>query len=185
MRFKGKAIVFGDHLNTDEIIPARHLTSSDPKELAQHLMEDIQPGFGKRKDLEGTIIVAGENFGCGSSREHAPAAIKAAGIVCVVAKSYARLFLRNSVNIGLPVVELEDVSEFKPNDLLEVDLDAGKVINHTRDKVDSFRAFPGFLQDIFIAGGWLEYVRKQKNSAFHEYLQDISQFPYRIENIMY
>lgn len=185
MKFRGNAIVFGDHVNTDEIIPARYLTSSDPKELALYLMEDIRPGFGKRKDLEGRIIVAGENFGCGSSREHAPVAIRAAGIACVVARSYARLFLRNSVNIGLPVVEIEDVSEFNPDDLLDVDLDEGKMINHTRDKVYSFRAFPGFLQDIFIAGGWLEYVRKQKNSAFHEYLQEIAQFPYKIENIIY
>jgi len=185
MRFKGKAIVFGNHLNTDEIIPARCLYTSNPAELASHLMEDIRPGFGRRTDLKGSIIVAGENAGCGSSREHAPLAIRAAGISCVVAKSFARIFLRNSINIGLPIVEIEEVSEIEESDQLEIDFHEGKLINHTRKKTFSFPVYPRFLNEVFLAGGWLEYVKKQKSSVLSDYLKDIAQFPYRTESIRF
>ena len=116
MNYKGKVFVFGDNVNTDEIIPARYLNTTDPDELARHCMEDIQPDFPKREDLKGSIIVSGENFGCGSSREHAPIAIKGTGIVCIIAQSFARIFLRNSINIGLAIVELKDTSGFKENE---------------------------------------------------------------------
>ena len=108
MVVKGKVFVFGDNINTDEIIPARYLVSSCAEELAQYCMEDVRPGFGSREDLKGAVILGGENFGCGSSREHAPMAIKAAGISCVIAESFARIFLRNSFNTGLLVIETEE-----------------------------------------------------------------------------
>ena len=185
MKFKGKALVFGDNLNTDDIIPARYLNSSDPAELAQHLFDDVCSGFGQREDLKGSIIVAGENFGCGSSREHAPVAIQAAGIRCVIAKSFARIFLRNSINIGFPVIELEEASQFQENDQLEVDIHAGSVINHTQKQEFKFKAFPADLQEIFLAGGLLEYVKKEKSSDLSGYFQKISRFSYKRENIRF
>ena len=185
MKFMGKAFVFGDHVNTDEIIPARYLYTSDPDELAQHLMEDVRSEFGKREDLSGNIITAGENFGCGSSREHAPIAIQAAGIVCVIAKSFARIFLRNSINVGLPIVELEAASDINENDRLEVNLQTGKVINHTQMKEYTFKAYPSDLQEIFLAGGWLEYLGSQEQPDLQEYFQEIAQFPYKRENMRF
>lgn len=185
MRVKGKVFKFGNHINTDDIIPARYLNSSDPNELAQHLMEDFRSGFGRREDLKGSIIVAGETFGCGSSREHAPAAIKAAGIVGVIAQSFARIFMRNSINIGLPVIAIESTSDFNENDLVELDLRKGKVINHSKGKEFRFESYPSALQEIFLAGGWLEYITRQNNTAFDEYHQRIAQFPYKCENIRF
>jgi len=185
MKVNGKAMVFGDNVNTDEIIPARYLNSSDPDELAQHLMEDICIGFGQRRNLKGSMIVAGENFGCGSSREHAPAAIQAAGITCVIAKSFARIFLRNSINIGLPVVELDEDFGFEEDDQIEVDLDTGRVTNLTQKKECSFRPYPPDLQEIITAGGWLEYVKEKKDTAISEYFQEIAQFIYKSENIRF
>jgi 3-isopropylmalate/(R)-2-methylmalate dehydratase small subunit len=159
MKVKGKVFVFGDNVNTDEIIPARYLYTSDPEELAKYCMEDIRPGFGSRGDIQGGIIAAGENFGCGSSREHAPISIKAAGIRCVIARSFARIYLRNSINIGLPIIELEDTSGFNENDELEVDFSKGKIINHTSKKEYSIPPYPQFMRDIIQAGGWLNYAR--------------------------
>jgi 3-isopropylmalate/(R)-2-methylmalate dehydratase small subunit len=159
MKVKGNAFVFGDNVNTDEIIPARYLMSSDPKELAKYCMEDIRPGFGSREDITGGIFIAGENFGCGSSREHAPISIKAAGIQCVIAQSFARIYLRNSVNIGLPIVELKDTSEFKENDEVEVDFAGGKIINHSSNKEYSIPPYPEFMQNIIQSGGWLNYAK--------------------------
>jgi 3-isopropylmalate/(R)-2-methylmalate dehydratase small subunit len=161
MIFKGRAFVFGDHVNTDEIIPARYLSSSDPAELASYCMEDIRPGFGKREDLSGGIIVAGENFGCGSSREHAPISIKASGISCVVAKSFARIFLRNSINIGLPIIELAETADFEEGDLLEVELSAGILRNTTKGREYCSPVYPDFLRKIMEFGGWLEYAVKE------------------------
>lgn len=161
MKVKGNAFVFGENVNTDEIIPARYLMSSDPDELAKHCMEDIRPGFGLREDIKGGIFVAGENFGCGSSREHAPISIKAAGIQCVIAQSFARIYLRNSVNIGLPIVELNDTSEFKENDQIEVDFSEGKIINHTSGKEYSIPPYPEFMQNIIQSGGWLNYAKEK------------------------
>lgn len=167
MKVKGKVFVFGDNVNTDEIIPARYLYTSDPKELAKYCMEDIRPGFGSRVDIKGGIIAAGENFGCGSSREHAPISIKAAGIRCVIARSFARIYLRNSINIGLPTIELEDTSGFNENDELEVDFSTGKIINHTSKKQYSIPPYPQFMQDIIQAGGWLNYAKKHLATDCH------------------
>lgn len=160
MKIKGKAFIFGDNINTDEIIPARYLNTSDPTELAKYCMEDARPGFGRREDIKGGIIVAGENFGCGSSREHAPIAIKAAGISCVIARSFARIFFRNAINIGLPIIELKHTDEFEEGDIIEVDLESGTVNNVTRDGTYQIQPYPGFLMEIIKAGGWLEYCLK-------------------------
>lgn len=159
MKVKGNAFVFGVNVNTDEIIPARYLMSSDPVELAKYCMEDIRPGFGQQENIKGGIFVAGENFGCGSSREHAPISIKAAGIQCVIAQSFARIYLRNSVNIGLPIVELKDTSEFKENDEIEVDFSNGKIVNHTSGKEYSIPPYPEFMRNIIQSGGWLNYAK--------------------------
>lgn len=161
MKITGKTFVFGDHVNTDEIIPARYLSSSDPGELALYCMEDAREGFGKREDLKGSIIVAGENFGCGSSREHAPIAIKSAGIACVAAKSFARIFLRNSINIGLPIVELPPSARVSEGDTLTVDLSVGKVVNDTTGDEYSVSMYPDFLKKIVEYGGWLAYASKE------------------------
>ena len=164
MKLNGKVFRFGDHVNTDEIIPARYLSSSDPGELALYCMEDVRPDFGKRDDLKGAVIVAGDNFGCGSSREHAPLAIKHAGIGCVAAQSYARIFLRNSINIGLPLVELPDTSGLNESDHLEVDFENGVLLNHTTGKEFKFQPYPDFLQGIITAGGWLNYASNSANN---------------------
>lgn len=155
---QGKVFKFGDHINTDEIIPARYLATTDPDELAKNCMEDARPGFGRQADVPGSILVAGENFGCGSSREHAPIAIKAAGIQCVVAKSFARIFLRNCINIGLPIVELPQTDEIEEGDGLEVDFTSGRLSNRSREKEYSINTYPDFLQQIIQSGGWLPYA---------------------------
>lgn len=160
MKIRGKVFVFGDNVNTDEIIPARYLNTSDPQELAKYCMEDARPGFGRRNDIKGAIIVAGENFGCGSSREHAPVAIKAAGISCVIAKSFARIFFRNAINIGLPIVELKEAGEFEEGDVAEVDLENGIVRNVTKNREYRIQPYPDFLMEIMRTGGWLEYCLK-------------------------
>ncbi len=165
MKFKGKCFIFGDHVNTDEIIPARYLSSSDPKELARYCMEDAREGFGRRDDLPGSILVAGENFGCGSSREHAPISIKEAGISCVVAKSFARIFLRNCINIGLPIVELAETGEISEADELRVDLGAGRLVNERSGKEYSAPVYPEFLRKIVEYGGWLNYAAKELAEA--------------------
>ncbi len=158
MKRKGRCFVFGDNVNTDEIIPARYLSTSDPKELASYCMEDTREGFGRRDDLAGSIMVAGENFGCGSSREHAPISIKASGIACVVAKSFARIFLRNSFNIGLPIIELPDADRFREGDEAEIDFDRGVVRNLTSGEEYGFNPYPEFLKKVIDCGGWLPYA---------------------------
>ncbi len=155
---EGKVFKFGDHINTDEIIPARYLATTDPVELAQNCMEDARPGFGRQADVSGSVLVAGENFGCGSSREHAPIAIKAAGIQFVVAKSFARIFLRNCINIGLPIVELPQTDEIEEGDRLEVDFTSGRLSNSSQGKEYSINTYPDFLQQIIQSGGWLSYA---------------------------
>jgi 3-isopropylmalate/(R)-2-methylmalate dehydratase small subunit len=157
----GRCFVFGDNVNTDEIIPARYLSSGDADELAQHCMEDLRPGFGRRDDLEGAVLVAGENFGCGSSREHAPLAIKAAGIGCVVARSFARIFLRNSINIGLPIVELAETERFAEGEEAEIDFDRGEVRNLSRKAVYRFKPYPDFLKRVIDRGGWIPYIKAE------------------------
>ena len=161
MKVEGNVIKYGDNVDTDVIIPARHLNTSDPKELAMHCMEDLDPGFAGRVKA-GDIIVAGANFGCGSSREHAPIAIKASGISCVIAKTFARIFYRNAINIGLPIVECPEAAEdIRDGDVVEVDFDTGTITNMTRNR--SYRAvpFPGFMQEIIRAEGLVGYIRNQ------------------------
>lgn len=158
MIIKGKVFVFGDHVNTDEIIPARYLSTSDPVELAKYCMEDIQPGFGQRSDIRGAVIVAGENFGCGSSREHAPLAIKAAGVSLVLARSFARIFSRNAINIGLPLVEIPREAILTAESSIEADLEQGFVMDCLSGQRWRIQPYPPFLQDIIRCGGWLNYA---------------------------
>jgi len=159
--FKGRAFKFGDDVNTDEIIPARYLNTSDPKELAKHVMEDADPEFPK-KVKEGDIIVAGKNFGCGSSREHAPIAIKAAGVSAVIAKSFARIFYRNAINIGLPIFESpEAVEGIEEGDVVEVNPETGIIKNLTKGREFKANPIPGDIRQIMEAGGLMKYARKK------------------------
>ncbi|MGE5455160.1 MAG: 3-isopropylmalate dehydratase small subunit [Methylocystaceae bacterium] len=163
MDFKGKVHRFGNDIDTDAIIPARYLNTADPVELAKHCMEDADASFPTRVQT-GDIIVADKNFGCGSSREHAPIAIKASGVACVVAKSFARIFYRNAINIGLPIVECpEGVEAIKAGDELQVDLVSGKVVNLTTGTEYQGTPFPAFMQNIMDRGGLIEYVRERVN----------------------
>jgi 3-isopropylmalate/(R)-2-methylmalate dehydratase small subunit len=157
----GRAHRYGDHVNTDVIIPARYLNTTDLAELAAHCMEDLDPEFvGRVKP--GDIIAAGENFGCGSSREHAPLAIKAAGVSCVIAASFARIFFRNSINVGLPVLVCpEAAGEAQTEDEMSVDLVSGRIENLTRGRVYHAEPFPEFLQEIVAAGGLIPYTRQR------------------------
>lgn len=158
---KGKAHKFGDDINTDLIIPARYLNTTDPAELASHCMEDADPEF-TRKISPGDLIVAGRNFGCGSSREHAPLAIKAAGLSCVIAESFARIFFRNAINIGLPIFECPEAArEINEGDEVEVDMAAGTIRNLTTGKSYSVPPWPEELQAIIRAGGLMNYVTQQ------------------------
>lgn len=160
MKFHGRVWKFGDDIDTDVIIPARYLNSSDPAYLGQHCMEAIAPDFSK-KVAKGDIIVAGKNFGCGSSREHAPVAIKAAGISCVVAKSFARIFFRNAINTGLPLFEAPDVVDaVKEGDELEIDADRGRII--LAGKEIKIPEYPEFLQQIITAGGLMNYIKANR-----------------------
>jgi len=159
--FKGRAFTFGNNIDTDVIIPARYLNTLDPDELASHCMEDADSGFIK-KMKNGDILVAGENFGCGSSREHAPIAIKASGISCVIASSFARIFYRNAINIGLPIMESKDAPDsIKEGDIVEVDLENGKIVNTTTGKTYTSEPFPLFMQNIINAGGLVQSVKKE------------------------
>ena len=159
MIITGKLYKFGDDVNTDEIIPARYLNTSDPRELAAHVMEDADAKFPSLVK-PGDIIVAGKNFGCGSSREHAPLAIKAAGIACVVAESYARIFYRNAFNIGLTIMESAIADDAETGHVLKVDTTTGKIINSTLKKEYAARPIPKFMQDLIAAGGLMQYVSK-------------------------
>ncbi|MBN1348012.1 3-isopropylmalate dehydratase small subunit [candidate division KSB1 bacterium] len=159
---KGKAWTFGDDINTDLIIPARYLNTTDPGELAAHLMEDEDADFSK-KITPGDIIVARKNFGCGSSREHAPLAIKAAGISAVIARSYARIFYRNSINIGLPILESEDAARhIETGDELKIDLSRGQIENVTKKQTYQATVFPEFMQKLISAGGLMAWIRKER-----------------------
>jgi len=158
---KGKVFKYGANVDTDAIIPARYLNVSDPAELAKHCMEDIDAEFVKRVK-PGDIIVATTNFGCGSSREHAPLAIKASGISGIIAKSFARIFFRNAVNIGLPLLECEEaVDNTEAGDVLEVDLAAGKIRNLTNGKEFTAKPYPDFMSELISAGGLIEYTKKR------------------------
>lgn len=161
MKLKGTVHKYGADVNTDVIIPARYLNVSDATELARHCMEDIDAGFVRRVK-KGDIMVAAANFGCGSSREHAPLAIKTSGISCVVAESFARIFFRNGINIGLPLLESpEAVRGTKNEDVLEIELETGEIRNLTSGKVYHAIPYPPFLLDIISAGGLIEYTKRK------------------------
>ena len=161
MKANGKVIKYGDNIDTDVIIPARYLNTTDHKELASHCMEDIDKEF-VNKVKDGDIMVGGANFGCGSSREHAPIAIKASGISCVIAKDFARIFYRNAINIGLPILECAEASEdIDEGNEVEVDFDTGVITNKTKNKTYQAVAFPPFMQDIINAGGLIEQIKNK------------------------
>ncbi len=161
MIFRGLVWRFGNDIDTDAIIPARYLNTSDPEELAKHLMEDMDKDF-PRKVKTGDIIVASKNFGCGSSREHAPVAIKAAGIQAVIAKSFARIFYRNAFNIGLPIFESSEASEkIKEADEIEIDADNGTIKNLTTGETYEAHPIPSFMQELIAAGGLVEWTKKK------------------------
>ena len=158
MKAKGNVFKYGDNVDTDVIIPARYLNTSDPVELAQHCMEDIDKEFIK-KVKKGDIIVADKNFGCGSSREHAPIAIKASGVSCVIAETFARIFYRNSINIGLPIIECpEAAAGIETGDEVEVDFDLGLITNLTKKTTFKGQVFPSFMQKIIAAEGLVNYI---------------------------
>jgi 3-isopropylmalate/(R)-2-methylmalate dehydratase small subunit len=161
MKIHAKVWKYGDDVDTDVIIPARCLNTSDPEELGKHCMEDLDKDF-IHKISKGDIIVAGKNFGCGSSREHAPIALKAAGISCVVAKSFARIFYRNAINIGFPILELgESAAEINEGDILSIDLDKGVLTDETSGVDYTLEPFPPFIQEIMAAGGLIYYVKER------------------------
>ncbi len=165
MALRGKVWKYGDDVDTDAIIPARYLNTSDPAELAKHCMEDIDTSFAA-KVARGDFIVSGKNFGCGSSREHAPISIRAAGVSAVIARSFARIFYRNSFNMGLPILEApEAVDEIAAGDLLAVDMGAGVLRNETKGKEYRFTPIPPFMQELVAAGGLMNYMTKRKREG--------------------
>lgn|SRR5690554_5564358 len=161
MKLRGRVFKYGDNVDTDVIIPARYLNSSDPEELAKHCMKDIDENFAKEVK-PGDIIIGGKNFGSGSSREHAPLSIKATGISCVIAESFARIFYRNSINIGLPIlVSPEAVKNIKAGSRIEVDLDTGKITDLDSGRKYQANPFPEYMQELIKAGGLIEKVKKE------------------------
>lgn len=159
---KGKVWKFGDHVDTDVIIPARYLNAPEPSELAKHCMEDIDASFAGTVQ-QGDIMVGGWNFGCGSSREHAPVAIQASGISCVIAASFARIFYRNSINIGFPILECPEASAaIKAGDIVTVDTETGKITDETTGEVFEAKPFPPFIQNIIETGGLLKYLKEKQ-----------------------
>lgn len=162
MLASGKVFKYGDNIDTDVIIPARYLNTPDMKELASHCMEDIDKEF-VNKVSKGDIIVADKNFGCGSSREHAPIAIKAAGVSCVIAETFARIFYRNAINIGLPIIECPEAAKgIEEGDQVEVDFDSGMIYNKTKGTEYKGQAFPEFMQKIISNGGLINYINNAK-----------------------
>ncbi|WP_198001801.1 MULTISPECIES: 3-isopropylmalate dehydratase small subunit [Sulfurihydrogenibium] len=165
MMIRGRVWKFKDDVDTDQIIPARYLVTTDPKELAKHVMEDADPTFPS-KVKEGDILVAGKNFGCGSSREHAPLAIKGAGIAAVVAESFARIFFRNAINLGLLIIESPEAArEAEEGDILEIDINQGVIRNVTKNKEYKIKPLPENLQAILKAGGLMEYAKEKIKNA--------------------
>ncbi len=163
MKLKGKVFKYGDNVDTDVIIPARYLNSSESEHLAAHCMEDIDENFVDEVE-KGDIIVGGKNFGSGSSREHAPLAIKSAGISCVIAESFARIFYRNSINIGLPILEsTEAVAGIDKNSRVEVDLETGQIMDLANDEIYQAEPFPPFMQEIIKAGGLISWIKEDIN----------------------
>lgn len=162
MQANGKVFKYGDNVDTDVIIPARYLNATKGEELAKHCMEDIDKEFIKNVQ-RGDIIVAEKNFGCGSSREHAPLAIKCAGVSCVIAETFARIFYRNAINIGLPIIECPEAAKSIENgDQVEIDFDSGMIVNKTKNESYKGQAFPPFMQKIISAGGLIPYINGEK-----------------------
>lgn len=162
MQAKGRVFKYGDNVDTDVIIPARYLNSFDPQELASHAMADIDPEFVE-KVQPGDLIVANKNFGCGSSREHAPLCLKTAGVSCVIAETFARIFYRNAINIGLPIIECPEAAQnIEADDEVEVDFDSGRIYNRTKGLTFQGQAFPEFMQKIIAAGGLVNYTNKNR-----------------------
>ena len=162
MQAKGKVFKYGDNVDTDVIIPARYLNMTDGFELAKHCMEDIDKEFIKNVQ-KGDIMVAQKNFGCGSSREHAPLVIKCAGVSCVIAETFARIFYRNAINIGLPIIECAEASKaIQAGDEVEIDFDSGMIHNITKNETYKGQAFPPFMQKIISAGGLINYINADK-----------------------
>ena len=162
MKAQGRVFKYGDNVDTDVIIPARYLNSFDAQELASHAMVDIDPEF-VNKVKPGDLIVANKNFGCGSSREHAPIAIKAAGVSCVIAETFARIFYRNAINIGLPIIECPEAARgIEDGDEVEVDFDSGKIYNRTKGTEFQGQSFPEFMQKLIAAGGLVNYTNSKK-----------------------
>lgn len=162
MKAKGFTHKYADNVDTDVIIPARYLNTTDTKELASHCMEDIDKDF-THKVKTGDIMVGGFNFGCGSSREHAPIAIKASGIVCIIAKSFARIFYRNAINIGLAIIESEEIaSNINDGDEVEIDFDKGEIRNLSQNLSFKTQPFPPFIQEIINANGYINYIAKKE-----------------------
>lgn len=159
-KITGKVWNFGANIDTDVIIAARYLNSSDPQHLAKYVMEDADPEFPNKLG-KGDIIVAGENFGCGSSREHAPIALKAAGVAAVVAPSFARIFYRNAFNMGLPIFELPESLEIKEGEEISIDFDAGTIVNNTTNKSYEFTPIPPFMQELIASGGLINYAKEE------------------------
>ncbi|MCR5587198.1 MAG: 3-isopropylmalate dehydratase small subunit [Lachnospiraceae bacterium] len=158
----GQVFKYGDNVDTDVIIPARYLNATTGEELAKHCMEDIDADFVNNVK-DGDIIVANKNFGCGSSREHAPLAIKASGVSCVIAETFARIFFRNAINIGLPIIECEEAAkEINAGDTVEIDFDSGLITDKTTGKTYQGQAFPPFMQKIIKAGGLVSYINEEK-----------------------
>ena len=168
MIIKGRAWKFRDDINTDEIIPAKFLALTTAEELGPYCMEGIEPGFSK-KISKGDIIVAGKNFGCGSSREHAPVSLKGCGISCVVAESFARIFFRNSINIGLPIFESAEAAKaIEEGDEIEVDAAKGAISNLTKGKTYNSKPMPGFMQELISAGGLMKWVAKKNSNIKYQ-----------------
>lgn len=162
MKIKGKAWKFGDDVNTDEILAARYLVTTDPEEMGRHLMEDVRPGFSGEIG-RGDIIAAGDNFGCGSSREHAPLAIKGAGISAVVAASFARIFYRNAFNMGLPIFESPEAAErIREGDEIEINADSGEIENKTRGESYRTQAVAPFMRELIRSGGLINYLSRRE-----------------------
>ncbi|MBL7068451.1 MAG: 3-isopropylmalate dehydratase small subunit [Candidatus Omnitrophica bacterium] len=163
MKIKGKVHKFGNNVNTDEIIPASYLNTTDPGQLARHCMEGIDKNFSKIVK-RGDVIVAGRNFGCGSSREHAPLSIKGAGVSCVIGRSFARIFYRNCINIGLPILESKEAARrIRVNDRLKIDTKRGTIEDITLKKTFYAQKFPPFMQQMISAGGLMKYIKKKKS----------------------
>jgi len=163
-KITGKVWNFGSNIDTDLIIAARYLNSSDPHHLAKYVMEDADPDFAS-KVQPGDIIVAGENFGCGSSREHAPIALKAAGVAAIIAPTFARIFYRNAFNMGLPIFELENAEDIKEGDLISIDLDKGTIEDIDKEKTYSFTPIPPFMQELLADGGLMNFAKKEAHES--------------------